>query len=132
MERLLSWEDNTASFPFASKSKQFTFLMAWGHVHSAIVQKVCLTLTWKSQRKVGLTELLQYKEEPSVSTWGDSEISKSLVTDKEDRETVAWWAYFSDLFFDVTIFTIILHIKAVLDPHNNFQQTEEIKAFPEL
>lgn len=59
-------------------------------MHSAIVQKVCLTLTWKSQRKVGLTELLQYKEEPSVSTWGDSEISKSLVTDKEDRETVAW------------------------------------------
>ena len=39
MERFLYWEDNTASFPLsAATDKQFTFLLAWGHVHSAIVQ----------------------------------------------------------------------------------------------
>lgn len=39
MERLLYWEDNTDSFPLsAARDKQFTFLLAWGHVHSAIVQ----------------------------------------------------------------------------------------------
>lgn len=57
---------------------------------------------------------------------------KLLVTDKKDWETVVWPAYFSDLFFDVIIFIIILHIKAILDPHNTLQQMGEIKAFPVL
>lgn len=80
MERLLYSEDNTASFPSVSRGKQFTFLMAWCHVHSAIVQKVRLTPTWKSQRKAGLAELLQNKYEQSASTW-----SKSPFTDKEEH-----------------------------------------------
>lgn len=39
MERFLYWEDNAASFPLsAARDTQFTFLLAWSHVHSAIVQ----------------------------------------------------------------------------------------------
>lgn len=39
MERLLCWEDNTPWLPLsAARDKQFTFLLARGHVHSAIVQ----------------------------------------------------------------------------------------------
>lgn len=65
------------------------------------------------------------KKEPKVSTWGDSEIFKSLVTDKEDRESGVWLAYSSELFYDETIYIIIIyeHIKALLGPHNTFQQT---------
>lgn len=35
-------------------------------------------------------------------------------------------------FFDVTLFIFRMQIKAALGQHNSFQQTKEIKEFPEL
>lgn len=35
-------------------------------------------------------------------------------------------------FFDVITFIFRVQIKAALDQHNSFQQTKEIKEFPEL
>lgn len=65
MEIFLDWGENTALFPqSATGDKQFTFLSANGHVNSALFrhEKVCLTLTGNKQKKLELTEALQYKK----------------------------------------------------------------------
>lgn len=62
-------------------------------------QKVCLTLTGSSERKVGPREASQYKRESRISTWGHSETFKSRASDKkagpgEQRlRSVLMWPY---------------------------------------
>lgn len=51
MERLLYLESNTALFQLsAARDKQFTFLLACGHVSLFGVQKVCLTHREQSEK----------------------------------------------------------------------------------
>lgn len=51
MERLLNLENNTALFQLsAARDKQFTFLLACGHVSLFGVQKSCLTHREQSKK----------------------------------------------------------------------------------
>lgn len=54
-------------------------------MHSAIVQKGLPEPDMEKTEKSWTRELLGDEDRQNVSTRGDSEISKSLLTDKDDR-----------------------------------------------
>lgn len=76
-------------FHSAARDKQFTFLLAWGHVLPAIVQGRS-GLSDPDREEVGLSDsTLRKKMEQSGPTWGDSEISNLLIRETEQkRESV--------------------------------------------
>lgn len=131
MERLLYLEDCAASDPFCFKEQTIYFN--------------------KGMRPCALCDCSKGLPEPDMEkpekSWthellGDvGKMFQHVVTliylnhcslIKMTEQTAAKHSHFSNLFLDVTLFIIRLHKKAVLGQHNSFQQTEEIKEFPEL
>lgn len=85
MERLLYLEDCAASDPFCFKEQTIHFNNGMRPCALCDCSKGLPEPDMEKPEKSWTHELLGDKDRQNVSTRGDSEISKSLLTDKDDR-----------------------------------------------